>query len=131
MIIVYVIFALFNLISIFLIIKYSTTKKLNNINFYYILSCMISNLFLLHFFIEFFEPFKWLNYFFFIIVFLCGIYALWKLYKLLLVPTRRAKKWVLPDEEKLAIPIEDKEKSRAIGIYFVSLIFSLISFFIN
>ena len=67
----------------------------------------------------------------FIIVFLCGIYAIWKLYKLLLIPTRKAKKWVLPDEEKLAIPIEDKEKSRAIGIYFVSLIFSLISFFIN
>ncbi len=129
--IIYIIFTLFNFISIFLISKYLTTKKLNNINFFYILSCMISNLFLLHFYLRSFEPFKWLSYSFFIIVFLCGMYATWKLYKLLLTPTRKAKKWVLPDEEKLAIPIKDREKSRAICIYFVSLIFSVISFFIN
>jgi hypothetical protein len=48
-----------------------------------------------------------------------------------LIPTRKAKKWVLPDEEKLAIPIDDKEKKYSISVYFISLIFSLISFFIN
>ncbi len=131
MMIIYIIFALFNLISIFLISKYLASNKLNNINFFYILTCIISNLFLLHFYIDFIEPFKWINYSFFIIVFLCGIYAIWKLYKLLLIPTRKAKKWVLPDEEKLAIPIDDKEKKYSISVYFISLIFSLISFFIN
>ena len=131
MIIIYIIFALFNVISIYLVVKYFLTKKINNIHFFFILVCMIINMFLSNYGINLIKPFKWMNYSFFVTIFLCGIYAVWKLYKLLLVPTRKAKKWFLPDEEKLALPIGNKDRNYSIVIYFVSLAFSSLLFIIN
>ena len=124
-------FLIFNIMALQLVIKYIIKSKHDNISIFHILACIIINLGIVNFHIGEIKPFSLSTYTLFLIVFFCGGYALYKLYKLLLVPTHRANKWFLPDEEKNRLPVKESEKKIFIAVYFISLLFSFIALITN
>lgn len=118
-----VIFLVCNGSVLFLLSKCLLLKKeMNNLDVFYTLAGVVINLGILRFTFSLLESLRFIDYFLVIAIAFSGLFALWKLTGLLLIPTWKSKKLRLSDEEKLDLSIAKRDKHLLLILFIISFI---------
>jgi hypothetical protein len=95
---------------------------MNNLDVFYTLAGVVINLGILRFTFSLLESLRFIDYFLVIAIAFSGLFALWKLTGLLLIPTWKSKKLRLSDEEKLDLSIAKRDKHLLLILFIISFI---------